>query len=68
MQDPGSVAIVGGGIGGLTLALALHRAGITCRVFEQHTFQGDGSFQRRSTGFTLWSYAIARLIDLGGRH
>ena len=65
MQDPGSVAIVGGGIGGLSLALALHRAGIACRVFEKHNFQADGSFQRRSTGFTLWSYAIARLIDLG---
>lgn len=65
MQDPGSVAIVGGGIGGLTLALALHRAGIACRVFEQHTFQVDGTFQRRATGFTLWSYAIARLIELG---
>jgi 5-methylphenazine-1-carboxylate 1-monooxygenase len=30
----GEVAIVGAGIGGLTLALALHRAGIACRVFE----------------------------------
>jgi 5-methylphenazine-1-carboxylate 1-monooxygenase len=28
------VAIVGGGIGGLTLALTLHRAGIPCRIFE----------------------------------
>ncbi|MEO5843634.1 MAG: flavin-dependent oxidoreductase [Caldimonas sp.] len=28
------VAIVGAGIGGLTLALALHRAGIACRVYE----------------------------------
>src|SRR5262249_31663104 len=28
------VAIVGGGIGGLTLALMLDRAGIDCRVFE----------------------------------
>src|SRR5258707_9230762 len=30
----GEVLIVGGGIGGLTLALELHRAGIACRVFE----------------------------------
>ncbi len=28
------VIIVGGGIGGLTLALFLHRAGIECRVYE----------------------------------
>jgi 5-methylphenazine-1-carboxylate 1-monooxygenase len=28
------VAIVGGGIGGLALALALDRAGIACRIFE----------------------------------
>ena len=31
-MDP--VLIVGGGIGGLTLALSLHQAGIACRVFE----------------------------------
>jgi len=28
------VLIIGGGIGGLTLALSLHQAGIACRVFE----------------------------------
>lgn len=28
------VAIIGGGIGGLTLALALHGKGISCRIFE----------------------------------
>ena len=28
------VLIVGGGIGGLTLALSCHQAGISCRVFE----------------------------------
>jgi len=28
------ITIVGGGIGGLTLALFLHRAGIDCRVYE----------------------------------
>jgi 2-polyprenyl-6-methoxyphenol hydroxylase-like FAD-dependent oxidoreductase len=30
----GRVAIVGGGIGGLTLALLLHRRGIECDIFE----------------------------------
>ncbi|HEY0911771.1 MAG TPA: FAD-binding protein, partial [Bradyrhizobium sp.] len=28
------IIIVGGGIGGLTLGLALHAAGIPCRIFE----------------------------------
>lgn len=29
------IAIVGGGIGGLTLAIALHRHGIACKIYEQ---------------------------------
>ena len=28
------IIIVGGGIGGLTLGLSLHAAGIPCRIFE----------------------------------
>jgi len=28
------IVIIGGGIGGLTLALALHLRGIPCRVYE----------------------------------
>jgi 2-polyprenyl-6-methoxyphenol hydroxylase-like FAD-dependent oxidoreductase len=32
--DMDDIIIVGGGIGGLTLGLALHAAGIPCRVFE----------------------------------
>lgn len=31
---PGDVLIVGAGIGGLTLALELHRAGLPCRIYE----------------------------------
>ena len=34
MSSHPRVAIIGGGIGGLTLALELHAAGITCQVFE----------------------------------
>jgi 2-polyprenyl-6-methoxyphenol hydroxylase-like FAD-dependent oxidoreductase len=33
-SSPAEVLIVGGGIGGLTLALELHRLGIACRVYE----------------------------------
>ena len=29
------VAVIGGGIGGLSLALQLERAGIDCRVYER---------------------------------
>jgi 2-polyprenyl-6-methoxyphenol hydroxylase-like FAD-dependent oxidoreductase len=29
------VAIAGGGVGGLTLALALHQRGVPCRVYER---------------------------------
>jgi 2-polyprenyl-6-methoxyphenol hydroxylase-like FAD-dependent oxidoreductase len=28
------VVIIGAGIGGLTLGLMLHRAGISCRIYE----------------------------------
>ncbi|MEM7452494.1 MAG: FAD-dependent monooxygenase, partial [Pseudomonadota bacterium] len=34
-NEPREVAIVGGGIGGLTLALSLHAAGLKPRVFER---------------------------------
>ncbi len=34
MDRLGDVLVVGGGIGGLTLALCLHQRGIPCRVFE----------------------------------
>ena len=34
-MSPAPVAIIGGGIGGLTLALALREHGITAEVHEQ---------------------------------
>ena len=34
-QGPCTVAIIGGGIGGLTAALALRRAGFVVKVYEQ---------------------------------
>jgi 2-polyprenyl-6-methoxyphenol hydroxylase-like FAD-dependent oxidoreductase len=60
MADLGRVVIVGGGVGGLTTALALKRAGVEVEVHEKHS-QPAG----RATGFTLWSYAISHLQDLG---
>lgn len=52
--------IVGGGIGGLTVALALKRAGIEVEVHEKFTH-----LQGRETRFTIWSYAIGNLVGLG---
>ena len=60
MADNKNAVIAGAGVGGLTAALALHRRGIPVSVYEKH-----GGLQHHTTGFTLWSYAIARLAELG---
>jgi FAD-dependent urate hydroxylase len=54
------VIIVGGGVGGLTTALALKRVGVEVEVHERYP-----ELAGRATGFTLWSYAIRHLIELG---
>ena len=54
------VVIVGGGVGGLTVAAALNRAGVAVEVHEKFDHP-----PARQTGFTIWSYAIRTLIDLG---
>jgi 2-polyprenyl-6-methoxyphenol hydroxylase-like FAD-dependent oxidoreductase len=57
-MDP--VVIVGGGIGGLTLALALHRAGIPCRVYEAvPEIKGIG------VGINLLPHAMREMEALG---
>lgn len=54
-----NVCIIGGGIGGLTLALSLKKQGVNCRVFEKYDH-----FQHHRTGFLIWSYAIKILQSL----
>jgi 5-methylphenazine-1-carboxylate 1-monooxygenase len=54
------IAIVGGGIGGLTLALALHQHGIPCRVYESAP-----EVRELGVGITLLPHAMRELTALG---
>lgn len=54
------VLVVGGGIGGLTLAVALTRLGIPVRVFEQAP-----ALHEVGAGVGLWSNAVRALRALG---
>ncbi|MDQ6639134.1 MAG: flavin-dependent oxidoreductase [Pseudomonadota bacterium] len=66
MAEPGAVrpgeevAIVGAGIGGLTLALALHRAGIGCRIYE-----AAAEIRPLGVGINILPHASAALQSLG---
>jgi 5-methylphenazine-1-carboxylate 1-monooxygenase len=57
MQD---VIIVGGGIGGLTLALMLHKAGIACRVYD-----AVAEIKPVGVGINLLPHATQELCALG---
>ena len=54
------IAIVGGGIGGLTLALALHQRGIPCRVYESAPV-----VKELGVGITLLPHAMREMAALG---
>ncbi|MEM7406290.1 MAG: flavin-dependent oxidoreductase [Pseudomonadota bacterium] len=57
-----TVLIAGAGIGGLTLALSLHQAGIACRVFE-----AVEKLQPLGVGINLQPHAVRELEELGLR-
>ena len=54
------IAIVGGGIGGLALALALHQRGLACDVFETVP-----EVKELGVGITLLPHAMRELAGLG---
>jgi len=54
------VAIVGGGIGGLALALGLHQRGIVCDVYE-----AAPEIKELGVGITLLPHAMRELAALG---
>ncbi len=54
------VIIVGAGIGGLTLGLALHAAGIPCRIFES-----AAEIRPVGVGINLLPHATRELAALG---
>jgi 2-polyprenyl-6-methoxyphenol hydroxylase-like FAD-dependent oxidoreductase len=54
------VLIIGGGIGGLTLGLMLHRAGIACRIFE-----AAPEVKPLGVGINLLPHAMKELAALG---
>lgn len=54
------IAIIGGGIAGLTLALNLHKRGLSCRVYE-----GAPEFKELGVGITLLPHAMREFAALG---
>jgi 2-polyprenyl-6-methoxyphenol hydroxylase-like FAD-dependent oxidoreductase len=60
MQAGADALIVGGGIGGLTLALSLHALGVDCRVYE-----AAPEFKPVGVGINLLPHATKELAALG---
>ncbi|MCZ4618623.1 flavin-dependent oxidoreductase [Rhodococcus qingshengii] len=60
VNDPPTIAIVGAGIGGLVLALELHRAG-----FASHVYEAARTIQPLGVGINILPHAAAVLGRLG---
>jgi 2-polyprenyl-6-methoxyphenol hydroxylase-like FAD-dependent oxidoreductase len=54
------VLIIGGGVGGLTLALSLHQAGVACRVFE-----AAPEIRPLGVGINLLPHGMREFTELG---
>ncbi len=54
------VLIIGAGIGGLTLGLMLHRAGIPCRIYE-----AAAELKAVGVGINLLPHASREMVELG---
>ena len=61
IRPDASVAIIGGGLGGLALALALQHRSIPCVVYER-----DSNFDERSQGYGLTMQQAARAVKALG--
>ncbi|MAJ92769.1 MAG: flavin-dependent oxidoreductase, partial [Rhodospirillaceae bacterium TMED63] len=55
-----AILVIGGGIGGLTLALSLHARDIPCRVYE-----AAPEFRKLGVGINMLPHAIRVLTGLG---
>jgi 5-methylphenazine-1-carboxylate 1-monooxygenase len=60
MTDTNEIAIVGGGVCGLALALNLHRLGIPCRVYERAP-----EIRELGVGITVLPHAMREFTALG---
>jgi 2-polyprenyl-6-methoxyphenol hydroxylase-like FAD-dependent oxidoreductase len=60
MNKDCDIAIIGAGIGGLTLALSLHAAGIACRVYESAP-----EIKPLGVGINVLPHAVRELEHLG---
>jgi len=60
MTHAPEVIVLGAGIGGLTLALSLHQAGVACRVYE-----AVPELKPLGVGINLLPHAVRELAELG---